>query len=122
MKVLRAFGGWIAGYLISGVTSVLWFTALTHHDAHDAASLRFVAATAVFGIVFAVLGGYVGAWIARDWALGTAATVALLIVAMGAWSWSETPGEPHWTQMVALVGMAPAALAGGWLRMMQRAS
>jgi protein-S-isoprenylcysteine O-methyltransferase Ste14 len=115
MKILRAIGGTLAGYLISAVSSLAWFFRLTHHDPWQPASIVFIAASAVFGVVFSVIAGFTGATIARGSERGVGLAIAIIILLTGAWSWWESPDSPHWSQIVAVVLMGPAAILGARL-------
>jgi len=57
--MLRAIAGIVVGYLIFAVPSFLVFR-LMHVDPHVPASPAFEAIAVVYGIVFALLGGYLG--------------------------------------------------------------
>lgn len=116
---LKDFGrcvlGWLTGYLISAVTSILFFQ-LGHVSPHSPASTGLIWGTAIYGIVFAALGAVVGANFSRRNALGIGAAIAATIAAVALWSWSETPNVPHWTQAIAIFLMAPAAQFGSLFR------
>ena len=47
---------------------------------------------------------------------GIGAAVALTIGAVALWSWYSTPGHAHWTQLIAILLMAPAAQFGALFR------
>jgi hypothetical protein len=116
---LKTFGrcvlGWIVGYLISAVTSILFFL-LGHIPPHAPASTGLIWGTAIYGVVFAVLGAVVGANFSRTHALVIGAAIATTIAGIALWSWSETPNAPHWTQAIAIFLMAPAAQFGSLIR------
>lgn len=116
---LKIFGrcalGWLAGYLISAVSSILFFL-IGHIAPHAAASTGLIWGTAIYGIVFAVIGAVVGANFSRANALGIGAAIAATIAGVALWSWSETPNVPHWTQAIAIFLMAPAAQFGALIR------
>jgi hypothetical protein len=107
--------GWLAGYLISCVSSVLLFM-LGHIDPEKPASAGVMWGTAIYGIVFAVLAAAVGASFYRRFALGIGAAIALTIGVVALWSWYSTPNASHWTQAVAILLMAPAAQFGSFFR------
>lgn len=71
------------------------------------------------GLAAAILGGWLAARLAGGNALGHAAAVAAIILAMGiatAFTSGTQPGQPSWYQLVVtLLGVA-GALMGGWLR------
>ena len=107
--------GWLVGYLISCISSVLFFT-LGHIPPHMPASSTVMWITAIYGIVFAVIGAIVGANFSRKHALGIGAAIALTIGLAGLVSWYETPTDSHWTQLIAIFLMAPAAQFGALFR------
>jgi hypothetical protein len=107
--------GWLVGYLISCVSSILFFQ-LSHIAPHKAASTGVMWGTVIYGIVFAVIGATVGASFSRRNALGIGAAIALTIGVVAMWSWYLTPDQSHWTQVVAIFLMAPAAQFGSLFR------
>jgi hypothetical protein len=118
-SALRTFGlclaGWLVGYGISCVSSILLFI-LGHIAPHKPASSGVMWGTAIYGIVFAVIGAVVGASFYRRQALGIGAAIALTITGIAMWSWYETPNDAHWTQAIAILLMAPAAQFGALFR------
>lgn len=113
--VARCVLGWLVGYLISAVSSVLFFL-IGHIAPHAPASTGLIWGTAIYGIVFATLGAVVGANLSRANALGIGAAIAATIAGVALWSWSETPNLPHWTQAIAIFLMTPAAQFGSLIR------
>ena len=107
--------GWLVGYLISCISSILFFI-VGHISPAKPASTTVMWITAIYGIVFAVIGAVVGANFCRRFALGIGAAVALTIGAVALWSWYSTPGHAHWTQLIAILLMAPAAQFGALFR------
>jgi hypothetical protein len=73
----------------------------------------------LYGMFFAAAGGFVAAWLARRWEFEHSLAVAAVIAAGGAASILATPGQALWTQLSALLIMAPMAMAGGYLRQRQ---
>jgi|HubBroStandDraft_5_1064220.scaffolds.fasta_scaffold381896_2 hypothetical protein len=118
-SALKTFGrcasGWFVGYLISLVSSLLFFL-LGNIPPHKPASTPVMWATAIYGIVFAVIGATVGASFSRKNALGIGAAIAVTIGVVAMWSWYATPDQSHWTQAVAIFLMAPAAQFGALFR------
>jgi len=57
--MLRAIAGIIVGYLIFAVPSFLLFR-ITGHDPHAPASVALEVSAILCGVVFALLGGYMG--------------------------------------------------------------
>jgi hypothetical protein len=112
---LRALGfsavGWLAGYLISLVSWILFFT-VGHIVPEKPASTGVMWAAAIYGVVFAVIGAMVGASFSRRNAIGIGAAIALTIGAVSLWSWYSTPHAEHWAEAISLFLMAPAAQFG----------
>jgi hypothetical protein len=113
--IARCAAGWIVGYLISCISSILFFT-LGRIPPEKPASTAVMWATAIYGIVFAVIGSTVGASFSRKNALGIGASIALTIGIVALWSWSATPTHSHWTHLIAIFLMAPAAQFGSLSR------
>jgi len=111
----RSLAGWFVGYLISAVSSILFFV-LGHIPPEKPASTSLIWITAVYGIVFAVIGSAVGASFYRRFALGIGAAIACTIGVVAMWSWYETPNLSHWSQLIAILLMAPAAQFGAFFR------
>ena len=111
----RCVAGWLAGYLISAVTSIAFFL-IGHISPARPASTLVIWITAIYGVVFAVVGAVVGANLCRKFALGIGAAIALTIGAAGMISWYLQPDHAHWSQMIAIFLMAPAAQFGALFR------
>ena len=107
--------GWLVGYLISCISSILFFI-VGHISPAKPASTAVMWITAIYGIVFAVIGAVIGANFCRKFALGIGAAIALTIGAVALWSWYTTPDHAHWTQLIAILLMAPAAQFGALFR------
>ena len=107
--------GWLVGYLISMISSILFFL-VGHIKPHQRASTATMWVAAIYGIVFAVVGSTVGASFSRLHALGIGAAIAFTIGVAGIWSWYLTPAEAHWSQAIAILLMAPAAQFGALFR------
>jgi hypothetical protein len=104
----------IAGYALFAVTAVLWFS-LTNHPPHRAASARFELATLAYGLLFALLGGFVTQWIASRDSMTVNFILAALMIVLALIS-SLTSGGAHWTQYMTMFIFAPASLVGGYSR------
>jgi hypothetical protein len=71
----------------------------------------------LYSSVFAVLGGYVAAWVARRSERLHALAFGLLLEAMTLAEWYATRGwRPAWYHALLALLPIPAALLGGWLR------
>ena len=112
----------VAGYLVFGFSAAALF-AITGHDPHVPASMTFMVLTIVYGMFFAALGGFVAVAIARQPSPAAAAMVAALIAFGAGLSLIAQPGAGAvWSQLAALILMAPSALAGGIIRLRTRSS
>jgi hypothetical protein len=116
MKALRQVLGWLVGYGISLASSLAWFAAM-HRPPYLAQPKWFMVATAVYGILFAILAGYVAA---RVGSYPTGFAVGVTIAVLSIISLLVDAGT-HWSQYVALVLMSPAAVLGAKLRVIERA-
>jgi hypothetical protein len=111
----RGIAAVLGGYLIFAVSAVALF-ALSGRDAHQAQDPVFTAVSVLYGAVFAVLAGYVAARLAGRSPLLHAGVVALVIAVGAVASIPSVPeGTFPWSQVAALVLMAPCAVLGGWL-------
>lgn len=115
--MLRTIAGIVIGYIIFAVSAFLLFR-VTHVDPHARATTGFEIFSIVYGIVFAMLGGYVGTAIAGKRTMWVAVIIAAILAA-GAISSMVATGV-NWSPVAALVCMIPATLAGGWLRLRQQ--
>lgn len=114
--MLRSIGAVIVGYALFAASGFALFH-FTGQPPHGRMSATFILGFVVYGIVFALLGGYVAAWLAGRRPLRHGAAVAILLAVLAAISLLATMGKGVvYTQVLAMVFMAPAALAGGWLR------
>jgi len=112
---MRVVLGFVVGYAISLVTSVAFFR-LMHQDPHGPAPLWMKALAAAVGVVFALVAGFVAVKIGGPDAgqkTGTAVGIAILVVAFLSVIF-DIRGA-HWSQVGAMVLMAPAAGLGGRL-------
>jgi len=119
--MLRSVAAVLMGYLLFALTAEALFL-LSGRDPHAPAGTGFMAITILYGLFFSILGGYVAAAVAGagKYEFEHAFAVATLIAAIGAASYiAEAPGESKWTQLSAVLIIAPAALVGGYLRRRQ---
>jgi hypothetical protein len=115
MHTLRAIAGTLIGYLISAISSIAWFFTITHRDPTIPASPVYIGISTLFGVVFSVIGGFIGAAIAHGSERNVGPAIAFVTALVAAWSWWESPGYAHWAQAVAVAFMAPAAIFGSRL-------
>jgi hypothetical protein len=72
------------------------------------------------GVIAAFLGGHVAAWLAGRRPLAHGIAVALVLALGATVSLVSTLGHSAiWTQLSALLLMAPSAVLGGWVRARQ---
>lgn len=114
---MRVFSGAVLGFLLFGL---LWrgMFVVTNTGPHAPVGLIFEFCVIVFGLLFALLAGFLASFIggrphfAAAWIVG--ALVALTAIAV-------MIGEGiAWPQVVALLFMAPAAVVGGWTYVLRR--
>ena len=117
--MVRSVVAVIAGYLIFAASAVLLFR-LTGRNPHAPAELWFVLVTIVYGLFFATVGGFVAALLGKRFEMEHALAVASLIAALGAASLlSDVRAGAIWTQLAAILIIAPCAMLGGYLRQRQ---
>jgi hypothetical protein len=103
----------VTGYLIFAISATLLFQ-LTGQDPHATPGPVFGVASVVWGILFATLGGYMAARIAQRGSLIPCILVGCLIATGALVSlYFENRQGAIWSQLSALLLMAPAACAGG---------
>jgi hypothetical protein len=116
---MRAFLSILIGYLVFGISAVLLFQ-LAHVDPHQQPGVGFIIGSTVYGVVFAIAAGYTAARIAGKRELVYSGVVASIIALQALVSIFAQPGLPtYWSQIAAIVFMAPGAVLGGWLRAQQ---
>ena len=114
MQTLRSIGSVIAGYLLFAVSAFLFFQ-LSGQRPHAAAAPAVMAASILVGGVAAFAGGFLAARLAGRKPLLHGMAVAVVLAAGATASLASTIGHGAiWSQVAALVLMAPAAALGGW--------
>ncbi len=114
--MVRSILAVVSGYLVFAVPVVALFQA-TGQPPHAQASVPFMVGATVCGVAFALLGGYLSGCIAGRRPLAHGAAMATILALGAAGSLLATVGKGFiWSQVAALAFMAPAAVAGGWLR------
>ena len=114
---MRVFSGIVFGYL---TFELLWraIFAVTDTDPHAPSSISFEFGAIVFGMIFALLAGYIASLIGgrphfnAAWGAGT--LVALTAIA------TMISKVVAWPQMTQLFFMAPAVVVGGWTYVLVR--
>jgi hypothetical protein len=116
IAVLRSIAAVLVGYVVFAASAFAVFR-LSGHAPHAPASAGFMAITVASGVLFAVAGGYVAGWLAGRRPVAHAAGTAALLALGAAASLAATVGHGAvWSQLAALLLMAPAAVLGGRLR------
>jgi hypothetical protein len=109
----------IAGYVVFALSAILLFR-LSGRDPHAPAEIGFVLVTVVYGMLFATLAGFLAALLGRRFEMEHALAVASLIAALGAASLlASVKSGAIWTQLAAILIIAPCAMLGGYLRQRQ---
>jgi len=116
LRALRSIAAVLAGYLVFAVSAYLLFV-LFDQPPHEAAPFWFMVTAAVIGMFFAFIGGYVAAYLAGRYPRAHGIAVAGVLALGAAVSLVATLGKGAiWSQVAALVLMAPSAVLGGWIR------
>jgi hypothetical protein len=113
--MLRFIAAVITGYLIFAMSAALLFQ-FAGQDPHAAPSLAFAVCSVVWGMLFAALGGYTAAVTAQQQSLVAGIVVGCLIATGAITSLiMEKQQGSIWSQLSALLLMAPAACSGGFI-------
>ncbi len=104
----------VIGYLVFAVPSVALFGLGV--DAHAPPTGQVFLFTVLYGIFFALLAGWVTVRLAGRPVLWPALVVAAVLALLAAVSLAFARGV-YWTQLSALILMAPAVVAGGAIRL-----
>ncbi len=106
----------VFGYLLFAGSAVALFQT-TGAAPHAGATPAFVFGSILYGMAFAVAGGYIASAIARRTDALAAMLVGLIIAAGAAISLVfRAPDTAVWSQLAAFSLMAPCAIAGGIVR------
>jgi ABC-type Mn2+/Zn2+ transport system permease subunit len=109
----------LVGYLIFALSAFAFFQ-ISGQPPHQAAPMPIMLGSIVFGMIFALIGGYVAARLARHKPTAHGVAVAAVMALGAAISLLSTLGKGAvWSQVAALVLMVPCAVLGGWLRSRQ---
>ena len=117
--MLRSIAAVVAGYFLFAVSAVLLFQ-LSGREPHADAPLTFKVAAIAWGAVFAMVGGYLAAHVSvrRPKAHGAALAAVIALGAIA--SMAARPSDALWSQIGALLVMAPCAWLGSVLAARQR--
>jgi len=117
--VARSVIAVIVGYLIFALSAFAFFQ-ISGQPPHQAAPVPVMVGSVAFGMVFALLGGFVAAWLGWRRPLAHGVAVGAVLALGAAISLLNTMGNGAvWSQVAALAFMAPCAVLGGWLRLRQ---
>jgi len=114
---MRVFSGAVLGFLLFGL---LWrgIFVVTNTDLHAPASISFEAGAAIYGLLFALLAGYIASFVGGQphfiaaWIVGALVALTAIVVMIGK--------GVSWPQVMALLFFAPAAVVGGWTYVLRR--
>jgi hypothetical protein len=114
--MIRSVIAIIVGYFVFAVAAALLFF-LSGRDPHDVVPAWFLVTSILYGCAFAALGGYLAALIAERKVFLHAAILTIVIGTGALVSLLSRPGKGAiWSQLAALLLMAPSAIAGGYFR------
>ena len=112
--MLRSIGAVVAGYFVFGASAALLFQ-LSGQAPHQAAPVSFMAASVIWGAVFALVGGWLTARVAGRHPGAHAAALAGVIALGATVSLVARWNDARWSQIAAIAIMAPCAWFGGLL-------
>lgn len=114
--IARTILGILLGDVIfAGGSALLFYAAKV--DPHAPAEMRLILLGTLAGIVLALAGGFIAGWIGHRADLISGMILAVIIAGGAITSMIGRPGQGAiWSQLAALLTMAPAALVGDWLR------
>ncbi len=115
LRALRSVAVVILGYVVFAGAAALLFQ-LSGHAPHAPASAGFMAVAIIYGIVFAVIVGWLAGRLASAHPVGHATCVAALIATGALISLLFAGTSSTWSMWAALALMAPSAVLGGLLR------
>ena len=116
MQLLRSIGAVISGYLVIALSAFLFF-ALSGQAPHAKASPSMMTLSILVGVIAAFAGGFLAARLAGRKPLAHGVAVAVVLAIGASVSLASTLGHGAiWSQVSALLLMAPVAVLGGWAR------
>lgn len=119
MKIFRSIGAVVCGYLLFALSAFAFFQ-LSGQPPHQDAPFAVLLSSIAVGLVAAFSGGYVAGLLAGRRPLAHGVAVALVLAAGATGSLLSTRGHGAiWSQLAALLLMAPIAILGGWARARQ---
>ena len=119
MKILRSVGAIVCGYVLFALSAFAFFK-ISGQPPHQEAPPALMFGSIAVGIIAAFLGGYIAAWLAGRRPMAHGVAVALVLALGATVSLVSTLGHGTiWSQLAALLLMAPSAVLGGWGRARQ---
>jgi hypothetical protein len=119
VTIVRSIAAVLVGYLLFALPSYAFFR-ISGYPPHQPAPLGVMAASILVGVVAAFAGGYCAGRLAPARPLAHAVAVALLLAVGATLSLLGTLGRGAiWSQVAALVVMAPSVVLGGVIRARQ---
>jgi heme A synthase len=129
--ILQSVGAVIAGYVVSALLTGITIAALgaLFPESYRPENIGWVVFNVIYGCAFAVLGGYVVAWLAPSRPMAHALVLGVLMalfalltshaVSMAPPS-PEYAIQPGWYYPVLAVTVLPSILLGAWLQQRYR--
>jgi hypothetical protein len=125
-SILQSIGAVIAGYLVSAILTAATIAILgaLFPESYTAESIGWVVFNVIYGCVFAVVGGYVVAWLAPSSPFAHAVVLGLLMSVFAAFTGyaisaappsPEYVNQPGWYYPVLAITVLPSILLGAWL-------
>ncbi|MEO6685256.1 MAG: hypothetical protein ABIN24_04800 [Dyadobacter sp.] len=109
--MIRKFLSIVVGYAVFVVSSLALFR-LSGQKPHADATLFFMAATAIYGIIFSFIAGLVTQLVSGTKDVKLNYILAVILAGFAAFSMFKSEGN-HWTQILAIFIFAPATVLGG---------
>jgi heme A synthase len=125
-SILQSIGAVLAGYIVSAVLTGLAIAVLgaLFPISYQPENVGWVVFNVIYGCAFAVVGGYVVAWLAPSRPMVHAAVLGLLMAAFAvltAVAVATTPpspeyaNQPGWYYPVLAITVLPSIVLGAWL-------
>jgi hypothetical protein len=115
LKIARSIAGVFVGYAVFAVSAVVLFRA-AGRDPHAEQDFLFTTGAIVYGMTFAALGGLIAALVAGRRPVLHAAIVGAVLAVGALVSLLSRPGAGAiWSQLAAIVLMAPSTVVGAAL-------
>lgn len=113
--MIRSILAVVLGYFVFALSAFAFFR-ISGQPPHEVAPLPTMLASIAVGMISALFGGYLAGWIAARRPLAHGAAVAVVMALGATISLLATLGKGAvWSQVAALLLMAPCAVLGGWL-------